>query len=178
VQTAGVAPATPIGAPGATDALPAIAPVAFAYGELPFAAPRLEQLATAVADLERREARGVLTATLHAGEFCLTGNPAEGYALAPDEMPADRCDLVGNPHYDGLRPSQRQGSTYAELVAAVRARSAGTLDVRVVDAGRQGAAAAYPSVGGATARQWNAAAAANQRIEFAFVPADPPGRSP
>jgi CheY-like chemotaxis protein len=151
---------------------PAIAPLAFPYGALPFADARLTGLAATLADLERAGAQGVLTATLHSGEFCLTGNPAEGYVLAPDEMPADRCDVVGNPHYDGLRTAQRQGAGYADLVAALRSRTAGALDVRVVDAGRQGAVAAYPSGGGASAQQWNAAAATNQRIEFQFAPAD------
>jgi hypothetical protein len=156
----------------------AIAPVAFPYGAPPFADARLARLAAVLADLEGRSARGVLTATLHSADFCLTGNPGEGYALAPDEMPADRCDVVGNPHYDGLRVAQRQGAEYADVVAALRARTAGALDVRVVDAGRQGAIAAYPSGGGASAQQWNAAAATNQRIEFAFAPSTESGATP
>jgi CheY-like chemotaxis protein len=157
---------------------PAIAPVAFPYGAPPFAEARLARLEAVLADLEGRSARGVLTATLHSADFCLTGNPGEGYALAPDEMPADRCDVVGNPHYDGLRAAQRQGAEYADVVAALRTRTAGALDVRVVDAGRQGAIATYPSGGGASAQQWNAAAATNQRIEFAFAPSTGSGATP
>jgi CheY-like chemotaxis protein len=169
--------AAPAPVPAPTPA-PAIAPVAFPYGAPPFADARLARLSAVLADLEGRSERGVLTATVHSADFCLTGNPAEGYALAPEEMPADRCDVVGNPHYDGLRTAQRPGTEYADVAAALRARTSGALDVRVVDAGRQGAVAAYPSGGGASAQQWNAAAATNQRIEFAFAPSAGPGTPP
>jgi CheY-like chemotaxis protein len=144
------------------------------YGESPLTGPRLERLATLLGELERRGARGVVTISWHSGDYCLTGNPAEGYLLAPDAMPADRCDLVGNPHADALRPAQREPEAYDALVAATRARSNGALDVRVVEAGRNAGATPYPDAGSATAAQWNTAAAANQRLEIALRAA-PPG---
>jgi CheY-like chemotaxis protein len=172
------APATPATPAAPARAAPIARPAAESldvlpvpYGEAPLAGPRLARLASLLGELEARGARGVVTISWHAGDYCLTGNPAEGYLLAPDEMPADRCDLVGNPLADGLRPAQREPEAFAALVAATRARSGGALDVRVVDAGRRSASASYPDAGSASAAQWNTAAAANQRLEIALQPA-------
>jgi CheY-like chemotaxis protein len=162
-------PAPPAAAePAAAPAIPAV-PVP--YGEPPLAGARIERLKALLADLEKKKVRATVTLTVHAGDFCLTGNPAEGYGLAPEDMAANRCDLVGNPFDDALRPAQRRAAAFDELVASVRARTDGALDVRVVDAARQRPSVAYPTGSDASAAQWNAAAAANHRVEYIVEPA-------
>lgn len=163
------AAAAPAPAPAAVETAPAVPPLAtapFGYGEPPLSGARIEKLANVLEDLERQRVHGTVLVTVHTGDFCLTGNPAEGYVLAPADMTADRCDQVGNPAYDALTSAQRDSSQqYAEVVAATRARTNGALDARVVEAPRRIVSTPYPGEG-ATAEQWNAAAAANQRVDF------------
>jgi CheY-like chemotaxis protein len=156
-------------APAFEPPAPVVVPVP--YGEVPLSGTRLDPLRTLLADLESKQFRGRVRVTSYVGDFCLTGNPAEGYSLAPDEMVANRCDLVGNPYDDGLRPAQRQSLAFANLVAGTRQRTQGGIDVVVVNGGRTPVTTAYPSGADANAGQWNAAAAANHRVEYTVEPA-------
>ena len=178
-RDASPAPTAPAGATArdaAADAAPSVAaatlPVPF--GELPLAGQRLEALRSTLAELEQRGFAGMLRVRTLAGDFCLTGNPAEGYALAPDDMPANRCDLVGNPRLDALRAGQREPQAAIALVAAVRARSKGAIRVAFVGPARPAAGSGYPTAPDATAAQWNAAASAHNRLEFVPEPRPTP----
>jgi CheY-like chemotaxis protein len=143
------------------------------YGELPLSGPRLEALQALLADLERRAFTGVVRVETHAGDFCLTGNPAEGYALAPGEMPANRCDIVGNPFDETLAASGRQPPAFVALVASLRERLHGRIDVRVTPAGHPPVAGTYPAAVDVSAAQWNAAAAGHNRVELVLEPTPP-----
>ena len=146
-----------------------------AYGETPLAGARLEALRALMADLEQRGASGTAQVTSYAADFCLIGNPTEGYSLAPDDVPAKSCDLTGNPHDDALRGPQRESRAFAEFVAALPNRSRGALSIVTHDAGHTKPLVAYPIAVEATAAQWNAAASTNQRVEISFTPrASPP----
>jgi len=138
------------------------------YGEPALGGERLTALATLLAELEARGFAGTVTVTSGAGDFCLTGNPTEGYGLAPGEMPANRCDVVGNPFEESLKPADREPAALAGLLAGVRERSQGAIDVRLAYAPR--APEAYPSAPETSAAQWNAAAAGRNYVEFAPEP--------
>jgi CheY-like chemotaxis protein len=161
-------PAPAAAAPAAAPmSLPAPVVVPVPYGEVPLSGARLEPLRTLLADLEQKQFRGRVRVTAYVGDFCLTGNPTEGYSLAPDEMVANRCDLVGNPYDDALRPAQRQSLAFANLVAGMRQRTQNAIEIVVAGGGRAPVVTAYPTGADATAGQWNAAAAANHRVEYA-----------
>ncbi len=140
------------------------------YGEGPLAGTRLTALAVLLSELESRGFVGTVTVTASAGDFCLTGNPTEGYGLAPGEMPANRCDVVGNPYDEALKPAEREPAALTALVAGVRERSGGAIDVQTERLGRGQAPGAYPSAPEVSAAQWNAAAAARNYVEFAVTP--------
>lgn len=140
------------------------------YGEAALAGSRLTALATFLADLEARGFEGTVTITAAAGDFCLTGNPTEGYGLAPGEMPANRCDVVGNPFDESLKPADREPAALAALIAGVRDRTHGAIDVRLEHLGRTQAPGAYPAGPDASAAQWNAAAAGHNYLEFSAAP--------
>ncbi|MBS0395895.1 MAG: hypothetical protein JSR54_14840 [Proteobacteria bacterium] len=144
--------------------------LAVPYGEPPLAGQRLTALAALLADLEGRGFAGTVTVTSAAGDFCLTGHPTEGYGLAPGEMPANRCDVVGNPYEESLKPAERDPPALAALIAGVAERSHGAIEVRVEHAGRAAPPGAYPSAPDASAAQWNAAAAARNYVEFSVAP--------
>jgi CheY-like chemotaxis protein len=159
------------GAPGAGAGLPRSEPVP--YGELPFDRSRLEALRDVLARLEAQNFRGVLKVTSLPGLFCLTGNASDGFSPAPSSLPVSKCDLVGNPFEESLSGQQRQSIAFANLVAGVRQRTAGAITVAVENAAPAAAAAAraatpYPArTDTLTAGEWNRAAAANNRVEYA-----------
>jgi hypothetical protein len=162
------APASP-----AVAGLPRSEPVP--YGELPFDRGRLDALRDVLTKLEAQNFRGVLKVTSLPGMFCLSGNAADGFAPAPASLPIGKCDLVGNPFEEGLSGQQHQSIAFANLVAGVRQKTSGAITVAVENAAAPRAATPYPARSDSlTAGEWNRAAAANNRVEFAAEPASSP----
>ena len=93
--------------------------------------------------------------------------------MAADDLPANRCDLRGNPFDDGLSVAQRQSLPFANLVASLRQDRSDALHVEVEHEGRKPAdtVSARRPVGEVTAGDWNKIAAQNNRVEFAAQPA-------
>jgi CheY-like chemotaxis protein len=155
-------------ATASTGSAPLVEPVP--YGETPLAFGRLEALRALLADLESRSMRGVVEVRTYSGRFCVVGNSNDGYALAPDDLPASRCDVIGNPFQDSMSPAQRQSLAFANLASSVRQRSAGVLSVAVMDPVAD-VSSEYPREGEAvTAGRWNEIAARHNRVEFVVVP--------
>lgn len=141
------------------------------YGEVAMDRSRLDFLRDLTGRLESQGFRGVVRITSHAGAFCLSGNAADGYAPAPAATPLSKCDTLGNPFEESLANSQRQSVAFANLVSGIRQRSAGAISVSVENAGAAKTAVAYPARADSTsAGEWNKAAAANNRVEFAVEP--------
>jgi hypothetical protein len=156
-------------ADGATG-LPRSEPVP--YGELPFDHSRVDVLRDVLSKLEAQGFRGVLKVTSSPGIFCLTGNAADGFTPAAASLPLSKCDLVGNPFEDSLSGEQRQSLSFANLVAGVRQRTAGAINVVTEYAASPHAAVAYPPHSDTlTAGEWNRAASANNRVEYSVEPA-------
>jgi CheY-like chemotaxis protein len=158
-----------MGAPNAAVAPsfgPRIEPVP--YGEIPFDRGRLEVLRDLLTKLQATGFRGVVKITSLAGLFCLSGNATDGYLPAGASSLASKCDVVGNPFEESLSGQQRQSLAFANLVAGVRQRTAGAITVSIENAGSGRPLTPYPArVESLTAGEWNRAAAANNRVEFA-----------
>jgi CheY-like chemotaxis protein len=161
-------PGAGAGAPGGAGAsvvAPRIEPVP--YGEIPFDRARLDVLRDLLAKLEGQNFHGVVKITSLSGLYCLSGNAADGFVPASANLPASKCDVVGNPFEESLSGQQRQSLAFANLIAGVRQRTAGAITVAIENAGNTRPAAPYPArVESLTAGEWNRAAAANNRVEF------------
>jgi hypothetical protein len=159
------------GSAAASSSPPAIAPriEPVPYGEIPFDRSRLDVLRELLATLELQGFHGVVKVTHLAGNYCLSGNAADGYVPAAAALPISRCDLIGNPFEESLSSQQRESLAFANLVAGVRLRTAGAITVAVEsEAAGAPASAPYPARSDTlTAGEWNRAAAANNRVEFA-----------
>ncbi len=141
------------------------------YGEIPYDRGRLEVLRDLLAKLEAQGFRGVVKLTSLTGMFCLSGNAADGFAPAGAALPAGKCDLIGNPFEESLSGQQRESLAFANLVAGVRQHTSGAITVALENAGASRPSIAYPPRSEAlTAGEWNRAAAANNRVEFALEP--------
>jgi CheY-like chemotaxis protein len=142
------------------------------YGELPFDHSRVDVLRDVLSKLEAQGFRGVVKVTSSPGIFCLTGNAADGFAPAAASLPLSKCDLVGNPFEESLSGEQRQSLSFANLVAGVRQRTGGAINVVTEYAASPHAAVAYPPHSDTlTAGEWNRAASANNRVEYSVEPA-------
>jgi CheY-like chemotaxis protein len=138
------------------------------YGEIPFDRGRLDALRDLLTKLEAQGFHGVVKITSLAGLFCLTGNSTDGFTPAGASLPASKCDVVGNPFEESLSGQQRQSLAFANLIAGVRQRTAGAITVAIENAGSGRPISPYPArIDSLTAGEWNRAAAANNRVEFA-----------
>jgi CheY-like chemotaxis protein len=167
---AGVPPLAAVPGRGGSPSGP-IATEYVPYGETPLANARLDRLRGLAATLEAQRFKGRVRIEAFVGDFCLTGNPGEGYSIADTDLPSQKCDLVGNPFEDSLSPAQHQSVDFANFAATLRQRTGGAIVVEVVNAGRR-SQVAYPEQGEkATAGEWNTIAAQNNRVEYRVVPA-------
>jgi CheY-like chemotaxis protein len=167
--TAALAAVSPSGTTASANGPPRIESVP--YGEIPFDRNRLDMLREFLAKLEAQGFRGTVKITSAAGLFCLTGNSADGYVPAVAALPVSKCDLVGNPFEDSLTAQQRQSLGFANLLASVRQRSSGSINVVIDNAGSSRPAVPYPQRSESlTAGEWNRAAAVNNRVEIAAEP--------
>ncbi len=138
------------------------------YGEIPFDRTRLEVLRDLLTKLEAQGFRGVVKIINQSGLFCLSGNSTDGFAPAGASVPLSKCDVVGNPFEESLSGQQRQSLAFANLVAGVRQHTAGAITVAIENAGSAHPGTPYPARSESlTAGEWNRAAAANNRVEFA-----------
>jgi CheY-like chemotaxis protein len=145
------------------------------YGEIPFDRSRLDALRDLLSKLEAQGFHGVVKITSVPGLFCLSGNAVDGFAPAGVNLPASKCDLVGNPFEESLSGQQRQSLAFANLVAGIRQRTSGAITVAFENAGASHAATPYPPRNELlTAGEWNRAAAANNRVDFVAEPSPPP----
>jgi CheY-like chemotaxis protein len=153
---------------------PNVTTEAVPYGEAPLSGARLDRLREMLAQLRASNFRGKVKVATFVGDFCLTGNGIEGFSMATDDLPRQRCDLVGNPFEDSLPAAQRQSLAFANLVASLRQESGGALTVEVAHEGRR-PAVPYPNapeqLPRVTAGEWNRIAQQNNRVEFATQPA-------
>lgn len=154
----------PVGGPLAVEYVP--------YGEAPLANARLERLRMVAATLEEQQFRGRIVVESFIGDFCLSGNAADGFTVAETTVPTQKCDIVGNPYEDALSPAQRQSVDFANFAATLSQRTAGAITVETVTAGRRNPIEYPEQREGSTAGEWNAVAAQNNRVEFHVVPAE------
>jgi hypothetical protein len=162
-----VPPGSPAGAAGSPTAR--VEPVP--YGEMPFDRGRLDALRELATKLEAQGFRGVVKATSFAGQFCLSGNPTDGFTPASAALSVGKCDVIGNPYDESLAGQQHQSLAFANLVTGIRQRTAGAITVAIESSPNPRPVVAYPArTEPATAGDWNRVAAANNRVEYTAEP--------
>ena len=156
-----------VSAPSAASALPQPLVLEVPYGAEALGGPRLVVIRQVLERLMAGHASGLVEIRTFAGRFCLKGDPANGYALAPDKTPFSQCDVVGNPADDTLPPEQRMPLGLANLIGEIRDSTHGALDVETSVGDPANTRIAYPPVSDElTAGEWNRAGEANNRVEI------------
>jgi CheY-like chemotaxis protein len=163
--------AAPVAVAASASATPTVVTEPVPYGEVPLAGGRIEVLRGALARATSQGFRGLVDVRLYSGRFCLVGNAVDGYALAPDDTPISKCDVLGNPRDDNVPIAQRQSVDFANLVGGVRQATRNAIDVRVAVGEPASLAKPYPPAADKpTAADWNRIAAANNRVEIRLRP--------
>jgi CheY-like chemotaxis protein len=162
--TARLAPARPVD--GVTVNVP--------YGELPLDGSRVDALREFVARIAALGQPGRIDVNHFAGRFCLTGSSANGYVLADAELPASKCDVITDATDSAAATRVIESPFFAAALAELRKQHA-ALAIDVSPANSEAPGTAYPEGSGgartSTAGEWNAVAAANNRVEIRWHPA-------
>jgi hypothetical protein len=134
------------------------------YGDAPLTGARLETIRQLFHRLTTEKFQGTVDIRIFPGRFCLVGDAADGYSLAPEELPYRRCDAVGNP--DAAELAQREPLSFANLVSELRSATRGAAKVRLSEGDATAMRVPYPDISaGLTAGEWNRAAQSNNRVE-------------
>ena len=142
------------------------------YGETPLAGSRLDRLRALAAHARGAAVQGPDPRRVVRRRF-LPGrqSPTRGSPSADVDLPASKCDLVGNPFDDSLSPAQRQSVDFANFAAMLRQRTGGAIQRRSRQRRQRTQPVAYPEQDEkTTAGAWNIVAAQNNRVEFHVIP--------
>jgi CheY-like chemotaxis protein len=145
---------------------------AYDFREEPFSDKRLAVVYELISRLQSLGFRGVVQLHSHLGEFCLAGNEAEGYTLAPPELPVRDCSLFGHPQQQLPSVGEQQSIAFANFLATSPLVNGSGIGIEIISHQFSAPKLNYPSKDSdITAGAWNRIAALNNRIEVILVPA-------
>jgi hypothetical protein len=115
--------------------------------------------------------RGVVQLESHLGEFCLAGSDAEGYVLAPPDMPVTECAMIGHPLQDLPLLGERQSIAFANFLATSPLLESGEISIEIVPFQFSRRLLEYPPQhSDVSAYEWNRIAAVNNRVDVRLAP--------
>lgn len=143
----------------------------YAWDEIALDGTRMQTINRLLYQLANNNFSGKLVLETHVGEFCLQGNPEQGFEPAPGETPLDKCSAIMNPGQPTSSPSTHQSLAFANLIASSPWLQDGAIEVEIVAAPRSEPLVPYPPrEPDTTAAEWNRAAAANNRVLVRLLP--------
>ena len=137
-----------------------------------FSDRRLATVYELVSRLQALGFRGVVQLDSHLGEFCLTGDEADGYRMAAADLPVRDCSFYGHPLQQLPAIGARQSIAFANFLSTSPLVNNSDISIEIVTHGYSDPRAAYPSrESDISAEQWNRIAATNNRVEVMLIPA-------
>jgi CheY-like chemotaxis protein len=145
---------------------------AYDIHEEPFSDRRLAMLYELITRLQALGFKGVVQLHSYLGEFCLAGNDADGYKLAPPDTPIRDCATFGHPLQQLPSVGERQSIGFANFLATSPLVNGSGIKVQIISHQFSTPRLEYPSRDSdIMASEWNRIAAANNRVEVKLVPA-------
>jgi CheY-like chemotaxis protein len=137
-----------------------------------FSDRRLATIQELVSRLDDLGFRGVVQLESHLGEFCLAGGDAEGYVLAPPDLPVTECARIGHPLQDLPALGERQSIAFANFLATSPLLESGDISIEIVPFHYSNRLLEYPSqTSDVSAYEWNRIATINNRVDVRLIPA-------
>lgn len=142
----------------------------YPFDELALDKRRLTQVRELIELARAAGFQGRIVLETHVGEFCLSGNPTDGFRLAPPALPVSDCDFIGNPVQPTDLPSAHQSLQFANFLASAPLRDSG-IEVEVSSQTQDAPLFDYPPRETTThAGEWNRAAQLNNRVVVRLEP--------
>jgi hypothetical protein len=114
--------------------------------------------------------RGTVRLEGHVGDFCMRRAGDGSWAMAPDDVPAARCERIGLAPEEARMESARQSVGFANYLAELAA-AGGPIRVELEPLGNSRPLTPYPvTLDGTTAGAWNLIARQNQRVDVRLAP--------
>ncbi len=133
---------------------------------------RLAIIQELVSRLDGLGFRGVVQLESRLGEFCLSGSDADGYVLAPPDLPVTECALIGHPLHDLSSLGERQSIAFANFLATSPMLESGDISIEIVPLRYSQPLLEYPSqTSDVSAYEWNRIATVNNRVDVRLIPA-------
>lgn len=144
--------------------------IQYPYGEAPFGGARVEFVQGLVEQLKGAGFRGTVRLQGHSGQFCLVASTG-GWRVADAATPIGNCDQTGFFNkQDARAASARQTPEFRALLVSPAIAESG-IRLQIEGVGDERLTAQYPAAEKvATAGEWNAYAARNNRISVTLVP--------
>jgi CheY-like chemotaxis protein len=137
-----------------------------------FSDRRLAIVHELVSRLQALGFKGTLRLESHLGEFCLIGSEADGYTLAPADLPVRDCAVYGHPLQHLPAIGERQSIAFANFLATSPLVNDSDISIEIVSHNYNQPRVPYPARhSNITAYEWNRIAATNNRVEINLVPA-------
>jgi CheY-like chemotaxis protein len=136
-----------------------------------FSDRRLATVYELISRLQALGFRGVVQLNSHLGEFCLTGNEADGYSMAAADLPVRDCSFYGHPLQQLPSIGARQSIAFANFLSTSPLVNNSGISIEIVNHGYSEPRVEYPSrESDITAWDWNRIAATNNRVEVTLIP--------
>jgi CheY-like chemotaxis protein len=144
---------------------------AYDFREEPFSDRRLAVIYELISRLQALGFKGVVELHSYLGEFCLAGNEANGYTLAPPDTPLRDCALFGHPQQQLPSAGEQQSIAFANFLATSPLVNDSDIRIEIISHQFSEPKLEYPAKDSdITAGAWNRIAAVNNRIEVVLVP--------
>jgi CheY-like chemotaxis protein len=156
-------------APLPVDAIAVTVP----FGEVPLDGGRIDSLRDFVGRMAALGKPGTVEVRHYAGRYCLAGSAAAGYAVAEESLAASKCVLVAEASDPALGRKSAESPAFMSALEELRKQNA-AISIDVAAGLGDAPGRSYPEISDAsspTAGEWNAVAAANNRVEIRWYPA-------
>ncbi|MEL7536304.1 MAG: response regulator [Pseudomonadota bacterium] len=142
----------------------------YAWNSIPLDDLLTDRLSELVRQLEALDFKGTLVVETHVGNFCTVADGSGLVTLAPGDLGVAGCTSSNLDIAEADRIGSQQTVAFANLVETVSEQTGGDISIAVSTLANMQPRVAYPDPATASAGQWNAVAAANQRIEIRLDP--------
>lgn len=137
-----------------------------------FSDRRLATVYELISRLQALGFRGVVQLNSHLGEFCLTGNEADGYSMAAADLAVRDCSFYGHPLQQLPSIGARQSIAFANFLSTSPLVNNSGISIDIVNNSYSEPRVEYPSrESDITAWEWNRIASTNNRVEVTLIPA-------
>ena len=145
----------------------------FAYDRIPFDDEQLRTIQGLVSHLATSGFEGNIRLTPHFARFCLIRNPIGQWALAPNDLPIESCELLGHPAQLSTGSAELQSLAFGSFLASSPVLNEGNIRIDIVMPQETDSSTFDEEPRSArNAGEWNQIAGRKNRVQVDLIPTD------